>query len=86
MQFSELSPSVLFKMASLICERLKHNVFYASNWLERLRQIRRMKDKVPVNRKLNEKLSQRSGEKSVKERAINADFDSSWVTDFTEYC
>ncbi|KAF6037720.1 TSC2 [Bugula neritina] len=73
-------------MASLICERLKHNVFYASNWLERLRQIRRMKDKVPVNRKLNEKLSQRSGEKSVKERAINADFDSSWVTDFTEYC
>ena len=56
-------------MASLFCERLKNNVYFASNWLERLRQIKRMKDKISSNRQA-----------SVSDPTV-----TSLVTDFTEY-
>lgn len=64
-------------MASIICDRLKNKEFFASNWLERLRQIKRMRDKVPMCKKLAEKLATRSSDKPLD--------NDIWVTDFTEY-
>lgn len=41
-------------MASIICERMKKSELFASNWLERLRQIKRMRDKVPASRRTSD--------------------------------